>query len=94
MQMNVVREEPVAGSMRLFEAHKQSHQPGQKILRGVHHSPETLAQQAVQQANEGATVIYIDECSEKQLQHLQRLEHDWPAELRILAVVRCVDFQH
>lgn len=94
MQLNVVRGEPVAGSIRLFELHKGSTTPQHKILRGVLCTPEALARKVIQQASDGASLICIDECSERQIHHLEQLQHDWPSELRICAVVRCDDFSH
>lgn len=88
MQLNVERGAPMTGkSTRLLKIHREACRAEDKILRGTHYTPAALEQRVRQYISLGATVICIDECSEQQIERLERLKGDLPGDLRIHAVV-------
>lgn len=79
MQLNIDRGAPGTGkSIRLLQIHKETRQDGQKILRGVYCTIAGLELKVREYANQGATVICIDECTEQQIERLQALTERLP----------------
>lgn len=88
MQLNIDRSAPGTGkSTRLLQIHKETSQDGQKILRGVHCTIAGLELKVREYANQGATVICIDECTEQQIERLQALTERLPDNLVIHAAL-------
>lgn len=88
MQLNIDRGAPGTGkSTRLLQIHKETCKPGQKILRGVHCTNAGLELKVREYANQGATVICIDQCTEPQIERLQALAERLPSGLVIHAAV-------
>lgn len=87
MQLIVQRGATYNGSLRLFEIHKETCKPGQKILRAFMYTPEALARTVLKLARDGSTVICIDQCREKHIERLELLEQELPGDIRIHAVV-------
>jgi hypothetical protein len=88
MQLNIDRGAPGTGkSTRLMHIHKATCQEGQKILRGVHCTMAGLERQVRDYANQGATVICIDECTEQQIERLKTLADRLPGSLVVHAAV-------
>lgn len=88
MQLNIDRGAPGTGkSTRLLQIHKETCKPGQKILRGVHCTMAGLERQVREYANQGATTICIDQCTEQQIERLQTLTERLPTGLVIHAAV-------
>ncbi|MCO7515227.1 hypothetical protein NJF44_03570 [Pseudomonas guariconensis] len=87
MQLDVERKEPWAGKQRLVQIHDETCKAEQKILRGVFYTPEALARRVRGYIQKGATVVCIDECSEKQIERLEKLKHEVLSDVRVHAVV-------
>ncbi|WP_252275184.1 hypothetical protein [Pseudomonas subflava] len=89
MQLNVERGAPMTGkTTRLREKASAAGQDEHQIIKGsAYHKADDLELLVRHRISRGAKVICIDECSEQQIERLQSLKGDVPADLTINAVV-------
>lgn len=88
MQLNVERGAPATGkTIRLRQAARQACQDEHQIISGNAYSESDLELLVRHRVSRGAKVICIDECSEQQIERLERLKGRVPADLTIHAVV-------
>ncbi|EOK5395672.1 hypothetical protein ACM6SP_004145 [Pseudomonas aeruginosa] len=88
MQLNVERGAPMTGkTIRLRQKAREAGQDEHQIIHGNAYSPADLELLVRHRISRGAKVICLDECSEEQIERLQGLKGDLPADLTINAVV-------
>lgn len=88
MQLNVSRGAPMTGkTIRLRKTARQAGQEESQIIHGNAYDEFDLEMVVRVRASNGFKVICIDECSEVQIRHLERLQRELPSDLSIHAVV-------
>lgn len=88
MQLNVERGAPMTGkTIRLRRKLREAGQDEHQIIHGNAYKPAALELLVRHRISRGAKVICLDECSEEQIERLQGLQGDLPADLTIHAVV-------